>query len=240
MVEVRGSNAGVGISHDLSPIWGGKSLVARLAVGVSVICAVLLLPGCATKPTVDRETKELTSKPEALSEFMSRAQAAEVAEGGRERARLIYRDAAKAYPTDKRPWLRLAQSYFDSGDYGNAVLAAQEVVQRDPTDNTAQGLLAVSGLRISTAALSALRNQDNLTTSTRTEAEDMARNLRAVLGETVLVPKPADTAEAAQQQKPQHRKRPRPGVAPRVTAPTAAPVAPAPTTTPSNPFGALK
>lgn len=240
MVEVRGSNAGVSMSHDLSSFWGGKSFVARLVVGVSVICAVLLLPGCAIKPAADRGAKELTSKPEALSEFMSRAQAAEAAEGGRERARLIYRDAAKAYPTDKRPWLRLAQSYFDSGDYGNAVLAAQEVVQRDPADNTAQGLLAVSGLRISTAALSALRNHDNLTTSTRTEAEDMARNLRAVLGETVLVPTPADTAEVTHQPKPQPRKRPRARVAPSVTAPAAAPAAPAPTTAPSNPFGALK
>ncbi len=168
---------------------------------------------------------------------MSRAQAAEGLEGGRERARLIYRDAAKAYPTDKRPWSRLAQSYFDAADYGNAVLAAQEVVQRDPADSTAQGLLAVSGLRISTAALSALRGQNGLNTSTRSEAEDMARNLRAILGETVLVPKPAEVAT------PPARPVVRPA-APRATAPVrrapAAPSAPAAPAGSSNPFGALQ
>jgi len=234
VVEVRSLNAGV-----LTSAAGWR----RSVVGITAVCAVLLFAGCSTKPTSSGdEAKELSSKADPLSEYMSRAQAAEAAEGGRERARLIYRDAAKTYPTDKRPWLRLAQSYFDTADYGNAVLAAQEVVQRDPTDNVSQGLLAVSGLRISTAALSALRSQNNLTTSTRTEAEDMARNLRAVLGETVLVPKPADPVHlesrpqprAQTQPKPQ---RPKPRVAPAAAA-ASAPVVPP--SAPSNPFGALK
>lgn len=201
------------------------------------------MTGCSTKPILGgddvKEPKELSASSEPLTEYMGRAQAAEVAEGGRERARLIYRDAAKAYPIDKRPWLRLAQSYFDVADYGNAVLAAQEVVQRDAADNVAQGLLAVSGLRISTAALSALRNQDTLTSSTRTEAQDMARNLRNILGESVLVPVPSDAGSEVKskpQVKPVVRQK---TVLKKARTLVPAPVAPVPAA-PSNPFGALK
>ncbi len=217
----------------------GVSLVrwGRSAATALLTTSLLGLAACSSSPKqADGEAKELATKIEPLAEYMSRAQAAEGLEGGRERARLIYRDAAKAYPTDKRPWSRLAQSYFDAADYGNAVLAAQEVVQRDPADGTAQGLLAVSGLRISTAALSALRGQNGLNTSTRSEAEDMARNLRAILGETVLVPKPPEGA--APVVRPPVRATPRPP-APVRRAPVA-PNAPAAPAGSSNPFGALQ
>lgn len=218
------------------PVWTGLMLAALFALGA-----------CSTKPPQSEvQAKDLAAKVEPLSEYMRRAQAAEAAEGGRERARVIYREAAQSYPTDKRPWLRLAQSYFDASDYGNAVLAAQEVVQRDSADSVAQGLLAVSGLRISTAALSALRNQNNLTTSARSEAEDMARNLRTILGESVLVPKPADTAQEGVG--PRTPARPRVPARPRTARPATAaspstaappPVVPSPQPS-SNPFGALR
>jgi hypothetical protein len=236
-IFIRGaSNRGTRIADRATrPVWTGLMLVALFALGA-----------CSTKPPQPEEAKELAAKVEPLSEYMSRAQAAEAAEGGRERARVIYREAAQSYPTDKRPWLRLAQSYFDASDYGNAVLAAQEVVQRDSADSVAQGLLAVSGLRISTTALSALRNQNNLTTSARSEAEDMARNLRTILGESVLVPKPADTAQEGVA--PRAPARPRVPARPRTARPAnaaspaaAAPAPVVPSQQPSNnPFGALK
>lgn len=209
----------------------------RFAASVLLAFSMLGLAACSSSPRqADGDAKELASKSEPLAEYINRAQAAEALEGGRERARLIYRDAARAYPTDKRPWSRLAQSYFDAADYGNAVLAAQEVVQRDPADSAAQGLLAVSGLRISTAALSALRGQNGLNTSTRSEAEDMARNLRAILGEAVLVPKPPEAA--APVVRPAVRPVPR-AAAPVRRAP-AAPSAPVSPPASSNPFGALQ
>lgn len=209
-----------------------RSVVWR---AVSVALTVAILAGCASSPKDASEAKPLAAQTEPLAEMLGRAQAQEKLEGGRERARLLYRDAAKAYPADKRPWLRLAQSYFDVNDYGNAVLAAQEVVQRDPADTVAHGLLAVSGLRVSTAALSALRGQNKLNTSTRSEAEDMARNLRTILGEPVLVPKPDEAASPEPAVRPTVRRvraAPRPATPP---APAAAPRAPA-----ANPFGALQ
>lgn len=209
--------------------WGGwLALSASLAI----------ISGCASGPRQDAEARPLPSKLEPLSELMARAQAAEAVEGGRERARLVYREAAKVYPTDKRPWSRLAQSYFDAGDYGNAVLAAQEVVLRDANDTAAQGLLAVSGLRISTAALSALRTQNGLNTSTRSEAEDMARNLRSILGEAVLVPKPAEVTSESEV-KPQTVARPRKPVR-SVSRTPVIPKAPAAQAPAANPFGAFQ
>ncbi len=237
MLDIHIFPAGAGTPVLVSHSSGARLRSGRFAAAALLAASLLGLAACSSSPKLaNGDAKELASKSEPLAEYMSRAQAAEGLDGGRERARLIYRDAARAYPTDKRPWSRLAQSYFDAADYGNAVLAAQEVVQRDPADSAAQGLLAVSGLRISTAALSALRGQNGLNTSTRSEAEDMARNLRAILGEAVLVPKPPEAA--APVVRPAVRPAPRKVVP--VRRATTAPSAPAAPAASSNPFGALQ
>lgn len=193
------------------------------------------LVGCSLTPKID-EAKPAASVVEPMGEYLSRAQTLEAVESGREQARQIYRAAAKAYPADKRPWLRLAQNYFDARDYGNAVLAAEEVVQRDSSDITAQSLLAVSGLRISAAALSTLRNPSHMNSSTRQEAEGMAQNLRSILGEPVLVPRTAESDET----RPKVPLKPR--VKPRAVPAAGAPVAPVVPSKPAaapSPFGAL-
>lgn len=202
------------------------ALIAALAVG---------LIGCSTPPRPVEEAKPLTPAVEPIGEYMSRAQTLSASEGGREQARQIYRAAAKAYPADKRPWLRLAQSYFDARDYGNAVLAAEEVVQRDASDTTAQSLLAVSGLRISTTALSTLRNPNHMNASSRQEAEEMAQSLRTILGEPVLVP------TVAEPEPPRPKVAPKPRPKPRATlgAPSTAPAATTKPAAPASPFGAL-
>ena len=90
--------------------------------------------------------------------------------------------------------------------------------------------------RASTAALSALRGQNGLNTSTRSEAEDMARNLRAIRGEAGRVPK--RPAAAAPVVRPAVRPAPRKVVP--VRRATTAPSAPAAPAASSNPFGALQ
>lgn len=209
-----------------------------LARNAATSLLVLALVGCSTGPTKVEDAKALIPSVEPIGEYLSRAQALEASEGGRGQARQVYRSAARAYPADKRPWLRLAQSYFDARDYGNAVLAAEEVVQRDSSDVTAQSLLAVSGLRISTAALSLLRSPSELNSSTRQEAEGMAQNLRSILGEPVLVPQAVDA---------EHQQKQRVAIKPRakvqgVPAPlvSAGPISPAKPAATSSPFGALK
>jgi hypothetical protein len=122
-----------------------------------------------------------------LESYLSQATQAQ-ADGQREKARGFYRDAAKAYPTDKTPWLKLAEDYFAAGDYGNAVLAGQEVLERDPQDTTANSLLAVSGLRITAGSLKALRKDAEYPVGSREEALAVTRSLRETLGKPPCCP----------------------------------------------------
>lgn len=158
---------------------------ARIAVCV----AALSLGACATAPEPAPDTK-------TAAELMSAAQAAAAA-GDQQKAREAYRVAAQADPTSKAPWLKLAESYFELADYGHAVLHAEEALHRDGSDTTAAGILAVSGLRISASALATLRGQSGISEGTRGEAETLARTLRELLGEPVLVPKPPEPPVAA-------------------------------------------
>jgi tetratricopeptide (TPR) repeat protein len=121
---------------------------------------------------------------------MSQADSAAAA-GQRDKALELLDAAAKSDPTNKQPWLRTAQIQFDSSNYGQAIIAGQEALQRDPADKTANSIITVSGLRVATRALAALRDQSNLTGSVRTEAETLARTMRENLGEDVLIPQPA-------------------------------------------------
>lgn len=185
---------------------------ASLVLGAAV-CA--LFTACATPNTAPPAPAPVAP---TLESYLSQATQAQ-ADGQREKARGFYRDAAKAYPTDKTPWLKLAEDYFAAGDYGNAVLAGQEVLERDPQDTTANSLLAVSGLRITAGSLKALRKDAEYPVGSREEALAVTRSLRETLGETALLPIVPPGSEA-----------PKPKVVPRrraVAAPQVAPAAPA-------------
>lgn len=178
--------------------------------------------------------------------MMQRASQAS-AEGSKDRARSLYASAAKTYPASKEPWLKLSQDYFESKNYGQAILAAQEVVQRDASDTIATGILSVSGLRVSAQGLTALRQQQRrLVGNTRTEAEDIVRILRDLLGEPLI---PAATSQTSANATgtgaspaPVTKVRATPRAKPVAAAPSraAAPVAaPQNAATPANPFNVL-
>ena len=123
----------------------------------------------------------------SMEEWMNRGNAALQA-GDHAKARAAWRAAAKDYPTAKEPWLRLAEDSFNTEDYGNAVLAAQEALQRDPHDRMAHSVLAVSGLRLTAGSLQALRDEGTYPVGSRDEAVAVTHALRDALGEPVLVP----------------------------------------------------
>jgi tetratricopeptide (TPR) repeat protein len=177
---------------------------------VLVIGAVLCLAACA-----GNNTKPEPPPPPTTEQLMSQADSAAAA-GQREQALTLLDTAAKNDPTNKQPWLRTAQIQFDSGNYGQAIIAGQEALQRDPTDKTANSIITVSGLRVATRALAALRDQSNLTGSVRTEAETLARTMRENLGEDVLIPQPAVPVAAATPRPAAHHhpKQPVPASAP--------------------------
>jgi hypothetical protein len=191
----------------------------RAALALAVLCAAL--GGCAT-PTPPAPPAPAPAQP-ALADLLQDAQTAQQA-GAKEKARQALREAARHYPTSKDPWVRLASEYFDSLDYGNAILAAQEVTQRDPQDATAHSILAVSGLRVSSAALSALRAQQaGMPNDTRAEAQNLTRVLRETLGEQVLVPRAEPPAPVPVARRPRSPVKPPEGaVAATAAAPTTA------------------
>lgn len=207
-----------------------------------VLAAGLLFTGCATTPTPPTAAAPAV---QSLAQYMQEASQA-AGEGSKQRSRELYYTAAKTYPASKEPWLKLAEDYFEASNYGQAILAAQEVIQRDPDDSLATGVLAVSGLRVSAAALSTLRKQQTtLNGGTRTEAENLARVLRELLGEPVLVPRPAAAASSpapvVKPKRPPRAAATAAGATPATPSSTSAPAPAAPkTATPDNPFNVLK
>lgn len=191
-----------------------------------VVCAAAMLAACTTTST---EPSKPAPKVESLPELMHQAETAAAA-GDKEKARSALRAAARVDPASKAPWVKLSETYFASDDYGNAILAAQEVLQRDALDSLAASVLAVSGLRVSIQALGALREQNNITAGTRSEAETLAKSLRELLGEPVLVPRPV--VEPPPPPPPRRRKR--------AAAPVERAPAPPPRAATVNPFDKLK
>jgi tetratricopeptide (TPR) repeat protein len=189
------------------------------------------LAACATAPEPAPNSK-------AATELISEGQTAAAA-GDKQKARDAYRAATQADPTLKTPWVKLAESYFESADYGHAVLSAEEALHRDPADTTAAGILAVSGLRISASALTTLRSHSGINEGTRGEAETLARTLRELLGEPVLVPKPAEPVAAVPARTPRPKST---AAAPRQpeATPATAKRTPRPAAAPANPFDTLK
>lgn len=185
------------------------------------VASLILLSGCAT----DGE-KVRSEKPQAstLEQALTEAGTA-LAAGEGDKAQVILKTAATNYPADKAPWLQMAQIKFDRASYGEAITNALEALQRDPNDKLGNSIVAVSGLRLSTKALSDLSRQNNLNGSLRSEAQDLAKLLRGSLGEDVLVPSTATrkTAPAAKK-----------------TTASSAPAKNNNQTNSSDPFGGLK
>ncbi|MBC7957458.1 MAG: hypothetical protein H7Y33_16510 [Cytophagales bacterium] len=203
----------------------------RPLVACMLASGFLFLGACSSAPS---PVKALM--PPTYADLMASAEEAH-RKGGVVEAMGFYEKAAKADPSKKQPWSRIAQAQFDARNYGSAITAAQEVLQRDTTDNTAKSIMAVSGLRVSAYALEQLRLANAMSGTTREEAQTLARIMREALGESILPPAQPVAAPLATD---------KPAV--RLPPPVRrlAPVAPnAPASTPvnepkRNPFDALK
>ncbi|NMM26950.1 MAG: hypothetical protein HHJ12_06600 [Glaciimonas sp.] len=154
-----------------------------------IVCSILfaaLLSACATPAKVE----EPAAEKKALEISLAGANSAQKA-GQTDQALILLKGATNQFPADKTPWLRIAQIKFDNANYGEAIINALEALQRDPTDKVANSIVTVSGLRLSTKALSNLRSQNALSGTLKSEAQDLTKLLRENLGETVLVPLPS-------------------------------------------------
>jgi tetratricopeptide (TPR) repeat protein len=146
-----------------------------------MVCAVIL-SACASSGAGSGGKAAPT-----IAAAMADADAAVMA-GQNDKAYAILKSAGSAFPTEKTPWLRMAQLRFDSTNYGEAIVDALEALERDPDDTLANSIVAVSGLRVTSKALADLSQKNNISGNVRTEAQDLAKLLRTSLGEEVLVP----------------------------------------------------
>ena len=141
---------------------------------------IATLSACATKPAVPAN-----APPMKLQDMLTKASEAASA-GQKEKAVTLWKEAAAAHPSDKTAWGLIAKTKFDAAQYGEAIVNAQEVLVRDPNDKQANSIIATSGLRLATRALSDLSRQNGLSGSLQKESMELARVLRESLGKDVL------------------------------------------------------
>ncbi len=211
-------------------------LTSRVIRSLAVLASsAALITGCAT--TSGPQTDEVFNK------SMSEAEAA--AKGGQQdKAIDLYQQIAKANPTRDEPWVRIAQIQFGSEKYPQAILAAEEALQRDNGDRQAKSILAVSGLRVARRSLQELRADSALAGDVRTDAQVLAKMLRDTLGEQALFPADQQPAKA-QPRRPRVVKRSAPATTEAANHGAGAQTAPAMPAAgngggSADPFGALR
>jgi hypothetical protein len=226
-------------------------MTERLFTKISgVVMACAIVAGCATQQANVPPTPDVFNKQLADADAVSKA-------GDQDKAIGLYQDLAKSDPTREEPWSRIAQIQFTQQHYGQAIVAAQEALQRDQTDRQAKSVLAVSGLRIATQSLGELRQDSALAGDAKSDAQALAKQLRDTLGEDALFPPEQQVQKPVVKKRHIVRKKPvttgagtdadaKPDApaAPAVAAPTPAP-APAPQKAAkgggaSDPFSALR
>ncbi|MFT4256663.1 MAG: hypothetical protein QM599_06885 [Pseudoxanthomonas sp.] len=112
-----------------------------------------------------------------------------------------FESAARADPTRKEPWVRLAQLNFDVGNFGRAIVAAEEVLQRDPADKVAESVLTVGGFRVAAQSLRRLQEGGALTSGpAQIEARQLVNMIRDTMGTEVAGLGP-DQQQAARPQR---------------------------------------
>lgn len=204
-----------------------KWLVSFLAISITV------LGGCASNKVA--MTKE--EFVQAMSQSNAQVDAL-LEKGESDEAVIVLADLAKLNPDRKEPWGRMAKIQFDSGNYAQAIVSAEEVLQRDDTDRTAKSIRAVAGLRVASQSLADLRNDVELKGNARADAASLAAVMRETLGEDVLVPPAELEARKKREEAAAARARAR-----AKAKPQAAPVAAPDKGTPArggNPFSQLK
>jgi predicted Zn-dependent protease len=184
-----------------------------------LVC-VAMLSACASTGQVGGSARTAPTMAAAMADVDAAVMA-----GQNDKAYALLKSAGTSFPTDKTPWVRMAQMRFDSTDYGQAIVDALEALERDPDDTLANSIVAVSGLRVTSKALADLSRKNNLSGNVRTEAQELAKLLRSSLGEEVLVANGA-----------------RPGAARPSNAPVKKTIAAPPPAHPASndPFGTLK
>lgn len=203
-------------------------LVSILAIGISV------LSGCASNKAV--MTKE--EFVQAMSQSNAQVDTL-LAKGESQEAVNVLTNLANKNPDRKEPWERMAKIQFDTGNYAQAIVSSEEVLQRDNTDRMAKSIRVVSGLRVASQSLADLRNDVELKGDARADATKLAEVMRETLGEDVLVPPAELEARKRREEAANARGKTKPRAKPPATGNTSAPTKSQPARG-GDPFSQLK
>ena len=138
------------------------------------ICIIaILLCACATKPP---------EKVIPISMHQSVQDAADaVASQGAEFAIAELEKLAKFDPTSALPWMQVAKIRFEEEKYGQAIVAADEALQRDPENFTAKSIWVIGGLRLARKGILDLQDNAQLAGDAETDASELAKAMQVVL-----------------------------------------------------------
>lgn len=208
--------------------------IHRTMKRTALVALCALMAACASTRDKTPPTAEVYNKQLGEADAVWKS-------GDLDKALPMYRTLADSDPAREEPWSRLAQIEFGREHYGQAIAAAQEALQRDPSDRQAKSVLAVSGLRVAVQSLAELRKDSALAGDATSDAQVLARQLRDTLGEATLFPEEAkEEARPAPKKKVRRRRHVAPA---RSAADAPAADTPAAAATPpsagANPFNVL-
>ena len=163
----------------------GSFLSTKLCSAI-LLCGVIA--GCATQNN-GAMTQDAFNKALADADTVEQG-------GDHDHAIALYQKLTAVDPTREEPWGRIAQIQLTQQHYGQAIVAAQEALQRDPKDRQAKAVLVVSGLRIATQSVGELRQDAQLAGDAKSDAQALAKQLRDSVGADVLFPPEAKSDDA--------------------------------------------
>lgn len=153
----------------------------RMTTLALMLGATLGVSGCAIMGGGDG-----SSEPTA-AELTSQADA-KASAGEDDAAVALLKKVTLKNPVDPDPWLKIARIRFESDDYVDALVASEEVISRDQTNEAGNSIALVSSLRLAERSIGLLRSGTDLEGSMRDRAQQLAAQLRETLGEDALLP----------------------------------------------------
>ncbi|OZI39633.1 hypothetical protein CEK29_18975 [Bordetella genomosp. 5] len=131
-----------------------------------------------------------TVQPQSDDDYRKSIAAAEktLEQKGADQAVAQFEEIAVRNPSKGEPWSYIAKIRFDQQKYGEAIVAADETLNRDPQDFVAKTVRAVGGLRVAMQSLADLRADTLLAGNARADAVALAAAMRETLGQDVLFP----------------------------------------------------
>lgn len=167
-----------------------KETILKMGMGNSAKAAALALMlggtlginGCAMLGMGGGDKPSNETASQLISDADTKASA-----GEDDAAVALLKKATLKNPVDPTPWLKIAKIRFESNDYVDALVASEEVISRDQSNEEGNSIALVSSLRLAERSIGVLRSGTDLDGSMRDRAQQLASQLRETLGEDALL-----------------------------------------------------